>query len=184
MKKLSVRDMVVVALFAALTTVLSLISIPLPFSPVPITGQTLGVMLAGALLGAKLGALSQIIYILLGAVGVPVFSGGQAGLSALVGPTGGYLFGFILGAYMIGKLLERRPRPSLPYLVATIAAGGMLGIYLVGVPWLAFVTGMTPSRALALGMVPFIPGDILKVILSTVIVQAMLTRNLTRAWQG
>ena len=184
MKNLSVRDMVLVALFAALTAVLAQISIALPFGPIPITGQTLAVMLSGALLGARLGAYSQVIYLLLGAVGLPVFAKSQAGLNVLVGPSGGFLFSFILGAYLIGKLLERRQKPSLPYLGLVTAIGGMLVVYLIGVPWLAYVTGMTLPRALAVGVWPFILGDLLKVIVSSIIVQGMLARNLTRAWQS
>jgi len=184
MRNLSVRDMVLVALFAALTAVMAQISIALPVGPVPITGQTLAVMLSGALLGARLGAYSQVIYLLLGAVGLPVFAKAQAGFNVLVGPTGGFLFSFILAAYVIGKLLERRQKPSLPYLALVAAIGGMLVVYLIGVPWLAYVTGMTLSRALAVGVWPFVVGDILKVFISSVIVQGMLARNLTRAIQS
>lgn len=176
MKKLTIREMVPVALFAALTAVMAQISIPVGVIPVPITGQTLAVMLAGALLGARLGAFSQLIYILLGAVGLPVFAQGRAGLSVLLGPTGGFLFGFIIGAYVIGKLLERRPDPSLPYLLFAIATGGIAVIYLPGVLQLSVVTGMVLPAALG-AMWPFIPGDILKVIVSAVIVRAMLARN-------
>ncbi|MBT9173191.1 MAG: Biotin transporter BioY [Syntrophomonadaceae bacterium] len=178
MQKLTTREMVLVALFAALTAVMAQISIPAGVIPVPITGQTMAVMLAGALLGARLGAFSQIIYILLGAVGLPVFAQGRAGLGVLLGPTGGFLFGFVLGAYVIGKLLEKRPQPSLPYLLLAIAVGGIALIYLPGVVQLSVVTGMTPARALA-SMWPFIPGDILKVAASAVIVRAVLARNLT-----
>ncbi len=178
MKKLTIREMVLVALFAALTAVMAQISIPAGVIPVPVTGQTLAVMLAGALLGARLGAFSQIIYILLGAVGLPVFAQGRAGLSVLVGPTGGFLFGFVAGAYVIGKLLERRPQPSLSYLLFVIGLGGIAVVYIPGVLQMAFVTGMTHARALAL-MWPFIPGDVLKVVVSAVIVRAVLARNLT-----
>jgi biotin transport system substrate-specific component len=182
LKKLTIREMVPVALFAALTAVMAQISIPVGFIPVPITGQTLAVMLAGALLGARLGAFSQLIYILLGAVGLPVFAQGRAGLGVLLGPTGGFLFGFILGAYTIGKLLERRPKPSLSYLLFAIATGGIAVIYLPGVLQLSVVTGMVLPAALG-AMWPFIPGDILKVIVSAVIVRAMLDRNLTASLQ-
>lgn len=178
MKKLTIREMVPVALFAALTAVMAQISIPAGVIPVPITGQTLAVMLAGALLGARLGAFSQLIYILLGAVGLPVFALGRAGLGVLLGPTGGFLFGFVLGAYTIGKLLEKQPKPSLPYLLFAITLGGIAVIYIPGILQLAFVTGMSLPAALAL-MWPFIPGDVLKVVISAVIVRAMLARNLT-----
>jgi biotin transport system substrate-specific component len=103
--------MVYASMFGSLTAIGAYIMIPLP--PVPITFQTLFLNLAGALLGGYLGALSQVVYILLGVIGLPVFAGGKAGLGVLLGPTGGYLFGFVLAALVVGKGYRRR-RPSLP----------------------------------------------------------------------
>ena len=101
------KGMVFAALFAALTAAVSPIKIPLGFTPVPITLQTVMVLVSGALLGANLGALAQFLYILVGALGLPVFAGGGSGFGALVGPTSGYLFGFIAAAYVVGKLVEK-----------------------------------------------------------------------------
>lgn len=176
----SLRDLILIALFAALTAVMALfVTIPLPFSPVPITGQTFAVMLAGALLGARKGAFSQLIYILLGIAGLPVFAGGLAGLSVLAGPRGGFLWGFVLGAYLIGKLVEKRRRLTLPYILVSLSVGGILAVYLPGILQLAFVTGMTPSQAV-FAMLPYLPGDVIKVIASSLLVQKMLSIHIIR----
>ncbi|HSW10406.1 MAG TPA: biotin transporter BioY [Bacillota bacterium] len=176
--RLSAREMVLVALFAGLTAVMAQIAIPVGFIPVPITGQTLAVMLAGALLGARLGAFSQSVYLLLGAIGLPVFAFARAGLDVLIGPTGGFLFGFVAGAYVIGKLLERSPQPSTPYLLFSMVLGGIVVIYIPGVLQFAHVTGATLPSALA-AVSPFIPSDILKVVVSAIIVRTLLARKLT-----
>jgi biotin transport system substrate-specific component len=171
--KLSLRDLVLIALFAALTAVMALfVSIPLPFSPVPLTGQTFAVMLAGSLLGARRGAMSQLIYILIGAVGLPVFSQGMGGLGVLVGPTGGFLWGFVVGAYIIGRMVERRTRPSLLYLLAATATGGVLAVYIPGIIQLSLVAGLTVSQAAA-AMVYYLPGDVIKIIASSLLAYKM-----------
>jgi len=176
--KLSAREMVLAALFAGLTAVMAQIAIPVGFMPVPITGQTLAVMLAGALLGARLGAFSQSVYLLLGAMGLPVFAFARAGLDVLLGPTGGFLVGFVAGAYVTGKLLERNPQPSLLYLLFAMVLGGIVVIYIPGVLQFAHVTGMPLANALV-AIWPFTPGDGLKIIVSAVIVRTILARNLT-----
>lgn len=146
------------SLFIALS---AQIAISLPFSPVPITGQTLAVLLVGALLGSRRGSLAVLAYIAEGLAGLPVFAGGAAGPARLLGPTGGYLVGFVVAAYLVGALAER----GWDRRVATTAAAMVLGnlvIYAVGVLWLApFVGGL--SKAVTLGAVPFIPGDVLKI---------------------
>ena len=98
----NVRELVLVSLFAAITCILSIVSIPLPFTPVPITLQLLAVTMSSAVLGKRLGFYSQAVYTLLGAIGLPVFAGGKAGFSVLLGPTGGYIFGFMASAFVIG----------------------------------------------------------------------------------
>ena len=105
---------IMAALFAGITAVCAQIAFPVPFSPVPFTGQTLAVALAATVLGAKYGVLSMILYILLGAVGVRVFAEFSGGLHVLAGPTGGFIFGFIIAAYVIGKMIEWREKPGFP----------------------------------------------------------------------
>src|SRR3989339_2038370 len=103
-----IKGMMFAALFAALTAAVSPIKIPLGFTPVPITLQTLMVLLSGAMLGPYYGALAMILYILVGALGLPVFAGGGSGIGALLGPSGGYLFSYFIAAFVIGKMLEKK----------------------------------------------------------------------------
>ena len=175
-----VRGVVLAGLMAALTAVLAYVHVPVPFSPVPVSGQTLGVMLAGSLLGRRLGALSMGAYVLLGALGLPVYAGGAAGLGVLLGPTGGYLIGFVLGAWTVGWLTERHSGgergdagPGPGRLLVAYALGGMLVIYALGTLQLALVTGMGVREALAVGVVPFLAGDLAKVGLATILTKAL-----------
>ncbi|MBI2124403.1 biotin transporter BioY [Candidatus Pacearchaeota archaeon] len=108
MEKSQIKGMVFAALFAALTGAVAWFKIPLPFTPVPITLQTLMVLLSGAMLGAYYGALSMIIYLILGAIGLPVFAGGGSGVGALTGPSGGYLFSYPVAAFAIGYMLQKK----------------------------------------------------------------------------
>jgi len=145
------------------------IAIPLPFSPVPITAQTLAVLLTGALLGSRRGALSLLAYLAEGLAGLPVFSAGRAGLDHLRGPTGGYLVGFVVAAYLAGYLAERGwDRRPLTTALAMLA--GNVALYLPGLAWLAKFVG--PAQAPALGLYPFIVGDLLKIALATALLPA------------
>jgi biotin transport system substrate-specific component len=157
-----VYSMILAALMAGVTAALALVTVPLPFSPVPVTGQTFGVMLGGSLLGPRLGAISQAIYIALGVTGLPVFAGLMAGPGVLAGPTGGYLWAFVPGALSVGWLTGRRPT-FLRALGATFA-GGVIVVYLIGVIQLALVTGIGLEDAALLGALPFLPGDCLKAV--------------------
>ena len=164
------RDITLILLGALLTAVLAQVKIPLPFTPVPLTGQTFAVLLLGAVLGSKRGAASMLLYIALGAFGLPVFAGGSAGMAYLSGATLGYLIGFVIAAYFIGLLaergLERSVRTSLiPFLVGTVI------IYLCGIAWLSIVLGSF-SRALAAGLLPFLIGDALKLIAASLVLPA------------
>jgi biotin transport system substrate-specific component len=145
------------------------VAVQLPFSPVPITGQTLAVLLVGMLLGSRRGSLSLLAYLAEGLAGLPVFAGGTVGLARLLGPTGGYLVGFIVAAYVTGRLAER----GWDRRVGTTILAMLLGnaaIYALGLPWLAaFVGG---ERALPLGLYPFIPGDLLKLALAAILLPA------------
>jgi len=155
------RRMVYAAMFGALTAIGSFMVIPL--QPLPITLQTLFTGLAGALLGGYTGALSQIIYVLLGIIGLPVFAGGKAGIGTLFGPTGGYLIGFILGAYVIGKIVEARKEPGLAWLGLALVAGNLV-IYTLGTLQLSLVTHFSLLKSLMVGVVPFLIGDLLKLV--------------------
>ncbi len=136
------------------------ISVPLPFSPVPITGQTFAVLLVGALLGGRDGAVSVLAYLVEGMSGLPIFANGVGGPAVLFGPTGGYLYGFIVAAFIVGQLCERGWDRRLGTTAAAMVIGD-LAIYLCGLPWLARFVGV--DNVLALGLLPFIPGDLLKI---------------------
>ncbi|WP_448592426.1 biotin transporter BioY [Thermoflexus hugenholtzii] len=161
-------DAVLILGGSLLTALMARVEIPLPFTPVPITGQTFAVLLVGAALGSRRGALSMGVYLLEGALGLPVFAGGAAGLARLRGPTGGYLIGFIAAAFVTGWLAERG-WDRRPATTALAMLAGNAVIYLFGLPWLArFVGGfLGPKGALALGLLPFVPGDLLKLLLAT-----------------
>lgn len=168
-----VRSMALVALFGGLIAALAFVSVPLPFSPVPVTGQTLGVMMAGLLLGPGLGAAAAGIYILLGFVGLPVFSGGAGGLSALAGPTGGYILGFAAGAWAVGASYRAlRGRAAAAFWAAFI--GGVLVVYGFGLPYLKWRLDLTWAKAFTVGALPFLPGDIFKAFVAGVIAPRIL----------
>lgn len=151
--------------FAALTALGAYIYIPLPFTPVPITLQTFFVYFAAVLLGGKLAALSQAIYLLLGVVGLPVFAGGRAGFGVLLGPTGGYLIGFVAAAYVAGRIAGGGGflRGLAALIVATVIIYG-LGILQLWVSMNTFYgEGLGLAEAALMGTVPFIFGDLLKI---------------------
>ncbi len=158
---LSLRGMVYAAMFGAITAVGAYIVIPLPL--VPITMQTFFVSLAPTLLGGVLGALSQVIYVLIGLIGLPVFAGGKAGFGVLIGPTGGYLAGFIIGAYIIGKLIELKEHPGFIWMVSAMLIGHV-ALYALGVAQLMFVAKLSLGKAIAVGVIPTLPGGIVKIL--------------------
>ncbi len=158
-----VYDVCLVAGFSLLIALAAQVSIPLPFTPVPVTLQTFMVVLTGALLGSRRGAVAILLYLAEGLAGLPVFSLGRAGLAHLLGPTGGYLVGFVAAAWLTGFLVERRLAVTfLGALIVLIL--GHLASYVTGVAWLGVSFGL--SRALALGFLPFLVGDALKVAAS------------------
>ena len=166
MSKINIRQMTLISLFSALTAVGAFIYIPL--YPVPLTLQTLFTLLAGMTLGSVMGASSQIIYVLLGVVGLPVFAGFKAGIGILFGPTGGFLLGFIISAYVIGRIIETiKEKNIFYYLVAGLI--GTIILYIVGITQLSLVTGIGIKKAITVGMLPFLPGDILKIIAASFI---------------
>lgn len=159
---LPLKDMLFIAFFAAITGVLGYLTLPLPFSPVPVTAQTLGVMLSGILLGSRNGFISMTVLLLLGMAGIPVFSGGRAGIGIIVGPTGGYLISFPVAAFLGGYIIQKlKDRSFLNYLWASIFSG-IFVIYILGIIQLKFVTGINWYAALLQGVIPFLAGDIFK----------------------
>jgi len=141
----------------------------LPFSPVPVTGQTFAVLIIGALLGARRGCLAVLAYITEGAAGLPVFAVGACS-AALLGPTGGYLFGFIPAAYITGRLAEKGWDRRIGTTVLAMIFGN-LAIYTFGLLWLCCLTGFG-TMALTLGLYPFIMGDLVKIILAATLLPA------------
>lgn len=168
-------DLVYSAFFTALIALLGIISIPLPFSPVPITGLNLGVMLAGSVLRVRQAFFSMLTLILLGAAGAPVFSGMGGGVGVLLGPRGGYYWGFLAGVALIASL--KGDGKSFRRLLLANFAGGALLAYGFGVPWLSAVTGMAIGKAAAVGALPFIPGDLFKAVIAAMIGVAVNKRR-------
>jgi len=165
----SLRHLVYAALFAALTAVGAYLAIPV--GPVPIVLQNLFVMLAGLLLGSRGGLASVGIYLLAGACGLPVFAGGTGGLARFLGPTGGYLIGYLPAVWIIGRISEtKEPRVALD-LAALLA--GCLVLYACGLAWLKVVTGMSWSKTIAAGMLPFLPGDAIKIAAAAALVRPL-----------
>jgi biotin transport system substrate-specific component len=156
-----VRDLLMITGAALFTALLAQVAIPVPGSPVPITGQTLAVVLTAAALGPVRGVSAMALYVLLGAVGLPFYSDASGGYEVVLGATGGYLIGFLPAALLIGLAaragMDRKPWKALPLFVA-----GQLVVFAVGVPWLAVVAGFSASQAIAAGFTPFIVGGLVK----------------------
>jgi biotin transport system substrate-specific component len=155
--------------FTLLITLGAFVYIPLPFTPVPITMQVLFVLLAGLILGARSGTLSVLFYILAGAVGFPVFAGALGGFARILGPTGGYLLGFLISPCIVA-LSYRKLGRGLFALVFSLCAGLFI-IYLCGVLHLSLLLHLPLGTALQAGVYPFILGDVLKIILALYVVQ-------------
>ena len=141
----------------------------LPFSPVPVTAQTFVVLLLGALFGSRRGPATVVTYLTLGAVGVPVFAGGAAGLARFVGPTAGYLLGFVVAAFAVGSLSERG-WDRRPWTTAASMIIGNVIIYATGILWLSRFVGF--EAVLDTGVLPFLLGDALKIALATILLPA------------
>jgi biotin transport system substrate-specific component len=166
------RRLVGIAGFVLATTLGAYVAVPLPWTPVPMTLQPLFVILAGALLGPWAGASAMAAYVALGAMGAPVFSMGRAGLPWLMGPTGGYLIAYPAAAFVAGAVLRGGSRGASGTVRAL--AGLTLGlavIYLGGVSQLAMLTGQGAGELLALGVMPFLAGDLVKVLIALVVVR-------------
>lgn len=162
---------IVSALCAALTGILAWVVVPVPFSLVPVSGQTLGVMIAGILLPPRYAAFSQSIYLALGVIGLPIFAAGGSGPGIILGPTGGYLWSFVIAAWLISKGI--RLTDSRIWQLVMLILGGVGIIYLFGTLQLMLVAELTLTQALLSGMAPFILGDALKVVLAWVLAQRL-----------
>lgn len=159
------RDVALVIGAALLTALCAQVRIPLPFSPVPLTGTTFAVLLTAAALGPIRGVAGQALYLVLGLAGLPFFTGGESGVQYALGPTGGYLAGFLLAAWLVG-LCARRGLDRSALGTAAAFALGTLAIYVLGATWLAAVAGLSIVQAFALGVAPFLLGDALKALLA------------------
>jgi biotin transport system substrate-specific component len=177
-----VRDAVLVVGFALLTAAAAQISIPLGFTPVPLTGQTFAVLLAGGALGMTRGGLSQLLYVALGAIGLPFYADGDGGWSAATGSTAGYLVGFVIAAMVVGWMAERGQDRKVATAIPAFVAGSVI-IYTIGAAWLAHsidvpVTagftdeGLLAPSAVAFGVAPFLVGDLIKAVLAGLLLPA------------
>lgn len=177
MRPSKTRDLTRIAMFTALMCVLAYLFFYLPLSPVAISAQTFGVMLAGLVLEPNPAALSQGLYLLLGALGLPVFAGGASGIGILIGPRGGYLWGFIVGAYVTATVIQKAKKTGKPitWLMLAFASllGGVIIVYAIGVLQLAIVAELPFRTAFAVGVLPFIPGDVAKVIAASLVARRL-----------
>jgi biotin transport system substrate-specific component len=162
------KDLALVALFAAIMVVLGFFPlIELPLVPAPFTSQTLGVILAGSIIGARRGGLAILLFDVLVLVGLPVLPGGRGGLGVILGPTGGFILAYPVGALVVGLLTERLwRRYNLGTALLCNAVGGALVLYVIGVPWMAVAAGMPLDRAITSSVV-FLPGDAIKVVIGS-----------------
>ena len=174
---LSVRDITHVGIFTALTAVGAFISIPI--GPVPITLQSFFVLLSGIILGSKKAMFSQITYLLLGLIGFPIFAGFSGGIQTIFKPSFGFIIGYIVAAYVVGKLTERKPITPINSWVAVLA--GSIAIYAFGLPYMYYIlnimlkSNLNIIKILQLGMLSFIPGDLLKAAIAVFISQKLKT---------
>ena len=164
--KLSIKDITQIGIFTALTAIGAFISIPI--GPVPISLQTFFVLLSGIILGSRKAMLSQIVYVMLGLIGLPIFTGFSGGFQAIFKPSFGFIIGFIIAAYVVGKIAENKSN-SIKYMSIAVITGSII-MYIVGIPYMYYILNIILSKSLdiiqimKIGMFMFIPGDILKAI--------------------
>ena len=163
--KMSVKKLVYTSLFASLTAIGGFISFPLPISIVPVTLQVIFFASAGFILGPGYGALSQLIYLFIGAVGLPVFSNQSGGFGMLYGPTSGFLWGFVAGAFVIG-LISQRVKPKDIRLIYAVLLAGLIVLYICGMLGLMLTVKYSIGQAFATGVAPFIPIDLFKLLVA------------------
>ena len=161
------RQITLIGLMTAITCILAPLSIPLPFSPVPISLTNLVIFISVFILGMKDATISFLIYLLLGAVGLPVFASFHAGLSVLAGPTGGYLIGFIFLALIQGFAMKYFDRKLIPTIIGMLI--GMAVCYIFGTVWLAKLMSLSFKEGLFMGVIPYLPGDAVKIIIAVIV---------------
>jgi len=166
MNKISTRNLSLCGLFAALTAVFSQIQVPI--GPVPINLATMSVFIAGGVLGWKYGALSQIVYVLLGMVGAPVFAGFSGGLGIVIGKTGGYIIGYIVAAFLTGLVADKAKNLKVFLPIGMVL--GLISCLALGTAWFMFVTGTALWQSLVWCVFPFIAGDIVKIAVAVILV--------------
>ena len=180
--KMNPKHYILCAFFAAFIAVLSQIQIPLPFTPIPISLGVLAIIITGGVLGVKKGLISIVVYILLGIIGIPVFTGFQGGISALAGPTGGYIIGYIPMGVIVAAITSyafknsRDKKWPIYIETALVALGAVIGAfvcYVFGTAWFMFMTGNGLMESLVMCVIPFIPGEIIKIIAFVVIMEAL-----------
>lgn len=172
--KFSTRKLVLIALMTAITCIFAPFSIPIPVSPVPISLTNLVIMISIYVLGFKDATISYIVYLLLGLAGLPVFSGFTGGFGKLAGPTGGYLIGFIFLALIAGLFVDKFPKNRILAVVGMII--GMAVTYIFGTEWLAIQLKMTFVAALSVGVIPYLAGDAVKIIIAIIIGPVLRSR--------
>lgn len=176
--KLSIYKIAIIGVMTAIICIMAPFSIPLPFTVVPISLTNLAIYFTVFVLGWKMGTISYLIYLLIGLIGVPVFSGFTSGFSKLAGPTGGYLIGFIFLVIISGWFIEKFPNKIPMYIIGMLL--GNIVTYLFGTIWLANLTGNTFKQALAIGVLPFLLGDLLKII-AAVLIGTVLRKQILRS---
>ena len=166
-----VRDVALVVAGALFIYLTSKIVILIPGNPIPITGQTFGVLLVGGALGLRRGLVAVALYVLLGVVGLPFFAEGKGGLSVIWGASGGYLIGFVVAGAVVGRLAELGWDRKIGGAIGAMIAGSVV-IYAIALPWLKVVTGSTVEQTINIGLLPFVVGDTLKILLAAVLFPA------------
>ena len=162
-EKSVVKNVTLVLGLTLFTALCAQVSVPLPFTPVPLTLQTFAVLAGAAALGAERSVIAQVIYVVLAVAGAPVLAGGASGMSSITGPTGGYIVGFVAASYVVGRIAERGATRQVVATVSSYVAGTAV-IYVLGVSWLSYATHMSVRDAIVAGMIPFLIGDALKAL--------------------
>lgn len=161
------RELTLIGLMVALLSVSAYISFPIPFTPIMITAQTIIINLIALTLAPKKGVLTVLVFFLLGSIGIPIFSGGRAGIGVLVGPSGGYFLGFVISVFIVSYLRGNKI-DFKKYLFLTILVGTPI-ILICGAIWMSYYNGATIIETIKISIIPFIPGDIIKAIIASII---------------